>query len=59
MELTNKMKEKTGTKEETKKTIEENGMILSDEALDHVSGGRKQRSKPGNSDPSEPIWFFF
>ena len=44
MELTGKLKEKvekTGSKEEAKKTIEEAGMILNDEELDQVIGGDK------------------
>ena len=42
MELTGKLKEqveKTETKEEANKTIEEAGMILDDAELDQVSGG--------------------
>ena len=46
MKLTGKLKgkvEKTETKETAKKVIketkEDNGMILSDDELDHVSGG--------------------
>ena len=42
MQLTGELKEKvekTETKEEAKKTIEEAGMILDDAELDQVSGG--------------------
>ena len=42
MELTGELKEKveqTETKEEAKKTIEDAGMILSDDELDQVAGG--------------------
>ena len=42
MQLTGELKEKvekTETKEEAKKTIEEAGMILDDAELDQVAGG--------------------
>ncbi len=44
MELTGKLKEQVTnaeTKAEAKKTIEEAGMLLTDEELDQVAGGKK------------------
>ena len=49
MKLTGELKEKvekTETKEEAKKTIEEAGMILDDAELDQVAGGRKAAGYP-------------
>ena len=49
MQLTGELKEKvekTETKEEAKKTIEDAGMILSDDELDQVAGGRKAAGYP-------------
>ena len=45
MQLTGELKEKvekTETKEEAKKTIEDAGMILDDAELDQVSGGMSE-----------------
>ena len=49
MQLTGELKEKVEkdeTKEEAKKTIEEDGMILDDDELDQVSGGSAVTFKP-------------
>ena len=55
MQLTGELKEKvekTETKEEAKKTIEDAGMILDDAELDQVSGG----SRPRNPKTPPEFW---
>ena len=52
MQLTGELKdkvEKTETKEEAKKTIEEAGMILDDAELDQVAGGDRHFTGPDST----------
>ena len=57
MELVKELKEKVAkakSKEEARKIIEEAGMILTDEELEHVAGGYWDPSKMGWPDGKVP-----